>query len=64
MRDFTDFEMIAIENAYEELLNLLDEQEPEDADFWSALEDVVYMYDLDARQEDEVKRQYDEECDC
>ena len=57
MRDFTTDEMIEIENALEELIERLEELDLEDA-----LDDVVYMYELDEAMEEEVKRLYDEQC--
>ena len=50
MNDFTDFEHIAIENAYEELLLILKEQ-GENKDFSVALEEAVYIHDLSENRE-------------
>ena len=56
-RGFTEFEWIAIENAFEALLTEIEESA--DPEFAQALENVVFAYDLDEHMEDEVKRQYD-----
>tara|TARA_Y100000114_G_scaffold94041_1_gene87411 strand:+ start:7004 stop:7216 length:213 start_codon:yes stop_codon:yes gene_type:complete len=54
MNDFADFEHIAIENAYEELLLILKEQ-GENKDFSVALEEAVLIHDLDENMEDALK---------
>ena len=58
---FTDFELIAIENALEALLTEL--KESADPEFSVALENVVYAYDLDERMEDELITRYDDRND-
>ena len=58
---FTDFELIAIENALEDLLT--DLKEMEDPEFDHALENVVYAYDLDERMENELITRYDDHND-
>jgi len=60
MNDFTDFEHIAIENAYEELLIIMKEQGDEE-DFWVALEEAVFIHDLDENMEKAVVDMYDNE---
>jgi hypothetical protein len=60
MNDFTDFEHIAIENAYEELLIIMKEQGDEE-DFWVALEEAVFIHDLDENMEKAVVDMYDSE---
>ena len=60
MNDFTDFEHIAIENAYEELLIIMKEQGDEE-DFWVALEEAVFIHDLDENMEKAVIDMYDSE---
>ena len=57
MKHFTDFELIAIENALEHLIDELREQS--DPEFSVVLEDVVFAYDLDEEMEQEVIEQYD-----
>ena len=57
MKHFTDFELIAIENALEHLIDELREQS--DPEFSVVLEDVVFAYDLDEEMELEVIEQYD-----
>jgi hypothetical protein len=61
MRDFTEDDYIAIENAFEEMMNLLDEQVEEygECDFPQAYEDVCWSHDLDDDQCEEVKAMYD-----
>jgi hypothetical protein len=51
-RGFTDFEWIAIDNALEALLTELEEMA--DPEFSVALENVVYAYDLDEHQYDDL----------
>ena len=58
---FTDFELIAIENALEALFTEL--KESADPEFSVALENVVFAYDLDERMEEELIRQYDDRND-
>jgi len=58
MNDFTDFELIAIENAYEELLLILKEQ-GDDKEFSVAIEEAVFIHDLDENMENAVKEMYD-----
>ena len=60
MNDFTDFEHIAIENAYEELLIILKEQ-GDDKEFSVALEEAVFIHDLDEYMEKAVVDMYDSE---
>ena len=60
-KTFTDFELIAIENALEALFTEL--QESADPEFSVALENVVFAYDLDERMEEELIRQYDDRND-
>ena len=60
MNDFTDFEHIAIENAYEELLIILKEQ-GDDKEFSVALEEAVFIHDLDENMEKAVVDMYDSE---
>jgi len=60
MNDFTDFEHIAIENAYEELLIILKEQ-GDDKEFSVALEKAVFIHDLDENMEKAVIDMYDSE---
>ena len=57
MQHFTDFELIAIENALEHLIDEL--RESADPDFSVAIENVVFAYDLDENMEQELKEQYD-----
>ena len=56
-RGFTEFEWIAIENAFEALLTELEESA--DPEFSVAIENVVFAYDLCEHMEQEVKDQYD-----
>ncbi len=56
-KGFTEFEWIAIENAFEALLTEIEEST--DPDFAHALENVVFAYDLCDRMEREVKDMYD-----
>lgn len=58
MNNFTDFEHIAIENAYEELLLILKEQ-GDDKEFSVAIEEAVFIHDLDENMEDALKEMYD-----
>ena len=58
---FTDFELIAIENALEALFTELEESA--DPEFSVALENVVYAYDLDERMETELITRYDDHND-
>jgi hypothetical protein len=60
MNNFTDFEIIAIENAYEELLIILKEQ-GDDKEFSVALEEAVFIHDLDENMEKAVVDMYDSE---
>ena len=60
MNNFTDFEHIAIENAYEELLIILKEQ-GDDKEFSVALEEAVLIHDLDENMEKAVVDMYDSE---
>jgi hypothetical protein len=60
MNNFTDFEHIAIENAYEELLIILKEQ-GDDKEFSVALEEAVFIHDLDENMEKAVVDMYDSE---
>ena len=60
MNNFTDFEHIAIENAYEELLIILKEQ-GDDKEFSVALEEAVFINDLDENMEKAVVDMYDSE---
>jgi len=57
-RTFDDFDLIAIENAYEELLLILKEQ-GEDKEFSVAIEEAVFIHDLDDDMEDALKAMYD-----
>ena len=57
MQHFTDFELIAIENALEHLIAELNEQA--DPEFSVAIEEVVFAYDLDEKMEQELIEQYD-----
>ena len=57
MQHFTDFELIAIENALEHLIDEL--RESADPEFSVALEEVVFAYDLDEKMEQELIAQYD-----
>jgi len=57
MKHFTDFELIAIENALEHLIDEL--RESADPEFSVVLENVVFAYDLDENMEQELKEQYD-----
>ncbi len=57
MQHFTDFELIAIENALEHLIDEL--RESADPEFSVVLENVVFAYDLDENMEQELKEQYD-----
>ena len=57
MQHFTDFELIAIENALEQLIDEL--RESADPEFSVALEEVVFAYDLDEKMEQELIEQYD-----
>lgn len=56
-KTFTDFELIAIENALEQLIDELNEQA--DPEFSVTLEEVVFAYDLDEDMEKELIEQYD-----
>ena len=58
---FTDFELIAIENALEALFTELEESA--DPEFSVALENVVFAYDLDERMEEELITRYDDRND-
>ena len=60
---FTEEQLTNIENAYEELLIIMREQEEEygEMDFHNALEEVVYIHDLDDDMEKEVVDMYDSE---
>ena len=55
----TDFERIAIENAYEALCDEL--QESADPEFSVSLENVVFAYDLDYEMEEALKAMFDDE---
>jgi len=57
-RTFDDFEWIAIENAYEELLLILKDQ-GEDKEFSVAIDEAVFIHDLDEEMEDALKEMYD-----
>ena len=57
-RNFTDEEWIAIENAFDALVNEIDESAY--PDFWLSLENVTFAYDLDPEMESEVVRMYDD----
>ena len=54
-------ELIAIENAYEMLLTIMDEQYEEhgEMDFPDAHDQACWAHDLEPWQRDEVKRLYD-----
>ena len=54
-------ELIAIENAYEMLLTIMDEQYEQhgEMDFPDAHSEACWAHDLDQWQCDEVKRMYD-----
>ena len=54
MNSFTDFEHIAIENAYEETLLILKEQ-GETKEFSIAIEEAVFIHDLDENMETALK---------
>ena len=56
-KGFTEFEWIAIENAFEALLTEIEESA--DPEFAQALENVTFAYDLDEHMEQEVKDMYD-----
>ena len=56
-RGFTEYEWIAIDNAFEALLTELEEMA--DPEFAQAMENVVFAYDLCPAQEQEVKDMYD-----
>jgi len=56
-RGFTEYEWIAIENAFEALLTELEESA--DPDFADAMENVIFAYDLCEHMEKEVKDMYD-----
>ena len=56
-RGFTEFEWIAIENAFEALLAEIEESA--DPEFSVAIENVVFAYDLCEHMEQEVKDMYD-----
>jgi len=56
-RTFDDFEWIAIENAYEELLLILKEQ-GEDKELSVAIDEAVFIHDLDERMENALKTMY------
>ena len=58
MNNFTDFELIAIENAYEELLIILKEQ-GDDKEFSVAIEEASFIHDLDENMENAVKEMFD-----
>ena len=60
---FTEEQLTDIENAYEELLIIMREQEEKygEMDFHNALEEVVYIHDLDDDMEKEVVDMYDSE---
>ena len=60
MNNFTDFEHIAIENAYEDLLIILTEQ-GDDKEFSVALQEAVFIHDLDENMEKAVVDMYDSE---
>ena len=55
----TDFERIAVENAYEALCDEL--RESADPEFSVALENVVFAYDLDYEMEEALKAMFDDE---
>ena len=57
-RTFDAFEWIAIENAYEELLLILKDQ-GEDKEFSVAIDEAVFIHDLDDDMEDALKTMYD-----
>jgi len=57
-RNFTDEEWIAIENAFEALVNEIDEAAY--PDFAHHLENVTFAYDLDQEMEKEVVKLYDD----
>jgi hypothetical protein len=57
MTRFTDYELIAIENAYEELLIILEEQGVY-INLRAAINEAVYMYDLDSKMEKELIKMY------
>ena len=57
MKHFTDFELIAIENALEHLIDEMEQSA--DPEFSVTLEEVVFAYDLDEDMEQELIEQYD-----
>ena len=59
-RTFDDFEWIAIENAYEELLLILKDQ-GEDKEFSVAIDEAVFIHDLDEEMEDALKTMFQNE---
>ena len=62
---FTHKQLTDIENAYEELLIIMREQERDhgEMDFHNALEQVVSIYELDQDMEKAVVDMYDSEDD-
>ena len=62
---FTEEQLTIIENAYEEMLAIMEQQEEEygEMEFGAALEQVACTYDLDDDMEKEVVDMYDSE-DC
>ena len=58
MKNFTDFERIAIENAYEEMLIIMKEQ-GDDKELSVALEEAVFIHDLDEDMEKALIEMYD-----
>ncbi len=58
MNDFTTEDWIAIENAYEEMLIIMKEQ-GDDKEFSVALEEAVYIHDLDEDMEKALIEMYD-----
>ena len=60
---FTEEQLTDIENAYEELLIIMREQERDygEMDFHNALEEVVSIHDLDYDMEKAVVDMYDSE---
>ena len=56
MKNFTDFEAIAIENAYEECLLILKEN-GDDIDFEDAIEEAAFIHDLDDKMIKALKAQ-------
>ena len=60
---FTEEQLAVIENAYEEMLAIMEEQEEEcgEVEFAAALDSVVYSHDLDYDMEKAVVDMYDSE---